>query len=65
MNWWIKKKTVDSRYVYRNTLGKACFLVCLAYGIRKDLQNRTYSDKFLKNKAFSSTNGQWTVIKSD
>ena len=54
----MKKKTVDSRYVYRNILCKACFLVCLAYGIRKDLQSRTYSDKFLKNKAFSSTNGQ-------
>ena len=44
----IKKfeQTVDTRYIYRNELDKACFQHDSAYADHKDLINRTKSDKF-------------------
>ena len=48
-----KKKTGDSRYIYQNELGKACFQHDMAYGDFKDLIRRTASDKLLRDKAFN------------
>ena len=47
------KKTVDSRYIYRNELDKACFQHDIAYGDFKDLAKRSAADKFVRNKAFN------------
>ena len=48
-----KFKTGDSRYIYQNELGKACFQHDMAYGGFKDLTRRTASDKVLYIKAFN------------
>ena len=37
------KQTVDTRYIYRNELDKACFQHDSAYADHKDLINRTKS----------------------
>ena len=48
-----KKTTVDTNYIYKNKLGKACFQNDIAYGDFKDLKRRTTSDKVLRDKAFN------------
>ena len=45
------KETGDSRYIYQNELGKACFQYDIAYGEFKDLTGRTAADKVSRNKA--------------
>ena len=47
------KQTGDTRYIYRNELGKACFQHDSAYADHKDLINRTKSDKVLRDKAYN------------
>ena len=47
------KETGDTKYVYRNELGKACFQLDMAYGDFKDLARRTASNKVLRDKAFN------------
>ena len=47
------KETGDSRYIYRNELGKACFQHGMAYGDFKDSTKRTAADKVLRDKAFN------------
>ena len=48
----IQKFTGDSRYIYKNELGKACFQDDMTYGGFKDLSNITAWDKFLRDEAF-------------
>ena len=43
---------MDTRYIYRNELDKACFQHDSAYEDHKDLINRTEADKVLKDKAY-------------
>ena len=45
-------EAVDTKYIYRNELDKACFQHDMAYGDFNDLKRRTRSDKVLKDKAF-------------
>ena len=47
------KQTGDSRYIYKNELGEACFQHDMAYGDSKDLKKRTAADKVLREKAFN------------
>ena len=47
------KETGDTSYIYKNGLDKTCFQHDMAYGDSKDLKRRTFSDKVLKDKAFS------------
>ena len=47
------KGTVDTRYIYRNELDKACFQHDSAYADHKDLINRTKADKVLRDKAYN------------
>ena len=47
------KETVDSKYIYHNELGKACFQHDIAYGGFKDLPRRTVADKVFRDKAFN------------
>ena len=47
------KKTGDSRYIYQNELGKACFEHDMAYGDFKYLPRRLASDKALHDKVFN------------
>ena len=49
----IFKETENSRYIYQNELGKACFQHDIAYGNFKDLPRKTASDKVLFDKAFN------------
>ena len=46
------KRTVNTRYIYRNELDKACFQHDSAYADHKDLINRTEADKVLRDKAY-------------
>ena len=46
-------KQVDTRYIYRNDLDKACFQHDSAYADHKDLINTTKSDKVLRDKAYN------------
>ena len=46
------KETVNTDFIYRNELDKACFQHDIAYGHFKDLERRTQSDKVLRDKAF-------------
>ena len=46
------KETGDTKYIYRNELGKTCFQHDMTYRDFKDLVRRTTSDKVLRNKAF-------------
>ena len=48
-----KKKTEDTKNIYKNELDKACFQNDMAYGDFKDLARRTASDKVLKDEAFN------------
>ena len=45
------KETGDSRYVYQNKLDKACFQHDMGYGRFKDLNRRSFADKFLRDKS--------------
>ena len=47
------KEAGNSRYIYQNELGKACFQHHMAYGDFNDLPKRTASDKVLRDKAFN------------
>ena len=47
------KETVDSTYIYQNELNKACFQHDMVYGRFKDLNRRSFADKFLRDTAFS------------
>ena len=47
------KETVDTSYIYKKKLDKACFQHDVAYGDFKDLKRRTASDKILRDKAFN------------
>ena len=47
------KETRDSRYIYENEPGKACFQQDMAYWDFKDLTRRTASDKILCDKTFN------------
>ena len=47
------KKRGDSRYIYHNELGKACFQHDMGYGDYKDLNRKTTADKVLCDKAFN------------
>ena len=42
--------------MYNNEVDKACFQHHMVYNKYKDLEKRTQSNKFLKNKAFGITN---------
>ena len=44
------KETGDSRYIYQNKLGKACFQHDMAYGDFKDLNRITFADKLLRDE---------------
>ena len=50
----IFKETGNSRYIYQNSLYKACFQHGIAYGDFKDLASRTASDNVLCDKVFIS-----------
>ena len=45
-------KIINTDFIYRNELDKACFQHDMVYGDFKDLARRTASDKVLRNKAF-------------
>ena len=49
-------KTVNTDFIYKNELDKACFQHDMAYGKTKDLVKWTQSDKVLKDKAFKIAN---------
>ena len=49
-------QTVNTDFIYKNELDKACFQYDMAYGKSKDLIKRTQSDKVLKDKAFKIAN---------
>ena len=44
---------MDTSYIYKNELDKACFQHDIAYRAFKDLERRTASDKVLRDKAFN------------
>ena len=46
------KETVDTSYIYKNELDKACFQHDMAYGDFKYLKRRTASHKVLRDKVF-------------
>ena len=46
---------VDTSYIYKNELDKACFQHDMAYGDFKDIARRAASDKVLRDKAFNIT----------
>ena len=47
------KETVDSRFINRNELNKACFRHDMAYGDFGNLARRTSSDNVLRNNEFN------------
>ena len=47
------KETVDTSYIYKNELDKACFQHNMAYGDFKDLAKKTASVKVLGDKAIN------------
>ena len=49
-------QTGDTNYIYKNELDKACFQHDMIYGKYKHLEERTKSDKVLKNKALAIAN---------
>ena len=49
-------QTKNTNYIYRNDLDKACFKHDMAYGKYKDLNERTESDKVLRDKASKVVN---------
>ena len=48
----LEKLEIQTIYIYKNELDKACFVPDAAYSDIKDLTKRTVADKILKNKAF-------------
>ena len=46
------KRTVHTRYIYRNELHKVCFQHDSAYADHRDLINRSEADKILRDKAY-------------
>ena len=54
------KETGDSRYIYQNELGKACFQYDMAYGDFKNLTRRTTSNKigFTSRQTYFRCNNQ-------
>ena len=52
------KQTGDSRYIYKNELGKDCFQHDMAYGDFRDLAKRIAADKVLRDKAFNIAKDQ-------
>ena len=46
------KETGDSRYIYQNELGRACFQHDMAYGDFEDLNRRTAANKVLIDEEF-------------
>ena len=52
------KETVDSRYIYRNELDKACLQHDIAYGDFKDLPRRAAWDKVIPGKVFNIAKNQ-------
>ena len=46
--------TVNTDFIYRNELDKACFQHDMAYGKSKDLAKRTQSNKVLRDKVFKT-----------
>ena len=46
------RETGNSKHLYRNELGKACFAHNVAYSNGKDLAKRNISDKILKDRAY-------------
>ena len=50
------EKFMQTDFIYKNELDKACFQHNMAYGKSKDLIKRTQSDKALKDKAFKIAN---------
>ena len=47
------KETGDTKYIYRNECGKACFQHGMTYSDFKNLSRRAVSDKVLKDKEFN------------
>ena len=47
------KEIEDSRYIYQNELGKACFQHDIVYGYFQYLARETVFDKLLRDKAFN------------
>ena len=47
------KETGDTKYIYRNELGKARFQHHMAYGDFRELARRTAADKVLRDEAFN------------
>ena len=47
------KETGDTSYIYKNELDKACFQHDMAYEDFKDIKRGTFSDKFLRDKAYN------------
>ena len=47
------KNSEDKKYFYGNELEKNCFQHNVAYGDFKDLERKTASDKFLRDKAYN------------
>ena len=45
-------QTVDTNYIYKNELDKACFAHDAAYSDFKDMKNRIAADKILRDKAY-------------
>ena len=49
------EKIMQTDFIYKNKLGKACFQHDIAYGKSKDLVKRIQSDKVLRDKEFKIT----------
>ena len=49
------KETWDSLYTYQNKLDKACFQLDMDYRDFKYLFRRTFSDKLLRDKTFTTS----------
>ena len=47
------KQKIDTNYIYKNELSKACLQYSMDYGDFKDLTRRTASEKILRDKAFN------------
>ena len=47
------KETEDASYICKNKIDKACFQHDMAHWYFKDLKRKTFSDKFLRDKAFN------------
>ena len=52
------QKILDTSYIYKNELDKACFQHDMAYGDFKDLPKRAAAGKVLRDKAFKIASDQ-------